>query len=67
MKINKVVVIGSGTMGSGIAHCFAQYKFEICLFDVSGEKLNNANVSISSLSYEDFTKKINEKETKDES
>ncbi len=32
------------------------------------EKLvENANVSISSLSYEDFTKKINEKETKDES
>ena len=33
--MKKIGIIGAGTMGSGIAHCFAQHKFEICLFSVT--------------------------------
>ncbi len=44
--MKKIGIIGAGTMGSGIAHCFAQYKFEICLFDVCEKNLDNANVNI---------------------
>jgi 3-hydroxybutyryl-CoA dehydrogenase len=29
----KVAVIGAGTMGNGIAHCFAQYGYEVILVD----------------------------------
>ena len=45
--MRKIGIIGSGTMGSGIAHCFAQHKFEVFLFDISSENLQNANVNIS--------------------
>lgn len=37
-----ITVIGSGTMGSGIAHCFAQYGFEVILMDIQKEALQNA-------------------------
>ena len=39
MQISKVAVIGSGTMGNGIAHCFAQKGFEVYLVDISKENL----------------------------
>ena len=38
----KVVVVGSGTMGNGIAHTFAQYGNEVSLVDVSQEALSKA-------------------------
>ena len=44
--ITKVAVIGSGTMGSGIAHCFAQKGFEVSLIDISEEALKKALVNI---------------------
>lgn len=37
--IKKVAVIGSGTMGNGIAHVFAQHNFKVSLVDVSAEAL----------------------------
>lgn len=44
--ITKVAVIGSGTMGNGIAHCFAQKGFEVSLIDISEEALKKALVNI---------------------
>lgn len=39
---NKVAVIGSGTMGNGIAHVFALQGFQVHLSDISQEILDNA-------------------------
>lgn len=38
----KIAVIGGGTMGNGIAHTFAQYKYNVTLIDVSPEALGKA-------------------------
>lgn len=35
----KIAVIGSGTMGNGIAHTFAQFGHKVCLVDTSEEAL----------------------------
>jgi 3-hydroxybutyryl-CoA dehydrogenase len=40
--MNKIAVIGAGTMGNGIAHVFAQYGFRVSLIDVSPEQLQKA-------------------------
>lgn len=42
MNINKIAVIGAGTMGNGIAHVFAQNGFSVSLIDVKQEQLNKA-------------------------
>jgi 3-hydroxybutyryl-CoA dehydrogenase len=44
----KVAVIGSGTMGSGIAHVFALQGHQVSLVDVSQQSLNSAILSIGS-------------------
>ena len=41
-----VAVLGSGTMGQGIAHSFAQHGYEVCLTDVSEERLSQAMSAI---------------------
>ncbi len=46
MKIEKVVVIGAGTMGSGIAQWFAQELCSVELVDNSSEQLERAKKSI---------------------
>jgi len=38
----KIAVIGSGTMGNGIAHTFAQFGYPVNLIDVSQDALNKA-------------------------
>ncbi|GAO45543.1 3-hydroxyacyl-CoA dehydrogenase family protein [Flavihumibacter petaseus] len=38
----KIAVIGAGTMGNGIAHCFAQEGFNVHLIDVNAEQLIKA-------------------------
>ena len=48
MKIEKVAIIGAGTMGNGIAHIFAQYQYMTYLFDINKEILNKAISSITS-------------------
>jgi len=45
--MEKVAVIGSGTMGNGIAHTFAQYGFKVSLIDVSNEVLQRGLQTIS--------------------
>ncbi|TKB97955.1 3-hydroxybutyryl-CoA dehydrogenase [Pedobacter cryophilus] len=45
--MNNVAVIGSGTMGNGIAHSFAQNKFKVSLIDISDESLRNAIITIT--------------------
>ena len=40
--IQNVSVIGSGTMGNGIAHVFAQAGFKIILIDVNPSQLQRA-------------------------
>ncbi len=45
--INNVTVIGSGTMGNGIAHTFAQNSFKVSLVDISSESLTRAMQTIS--------------------
>lgn len=47
MEIKNIAVIGSGTMGNGIAHVFAQYNFNVFLVDISEEILNKALKTIS--------------------
>lgn len=48
MEIKSVVVIGSGTMGAGIAQWFAQQMCHVQLVDVNEEQLNKAQASIFS-------------------
>jgi len=45
--IQKVTVIGSGTMGNGIAHTFAQSGFNVSLVDISSESLAKALQTIA--------------------
>ena len=45
--MKNISVIGSGTMGNGIAHCFAQKGFEVSLVDISIENLENAKIKIA--------------------
>jgi 3-hydroxybutyryl-CoA dehydrogenase len=45
--MNRVSVIGAGTMGNGIAHVFAQNGFSVNLVDVSSEQLNTAVATIT--------------------
>ncbi|MFN8340057.1 MAG: 3-hydroxybutyryl-CoA dehydrogenase [Cyclobacteriaceae bacterium] len=42
----RIVVIGSGTMGNGIAHVFAQFGHAVKLVDVSAEALKKAVATI---------------------
>jgi 3-hydroxybutyryl-CoA dehydrogenase len=46
--MNKVTVIGSGTMGNGIAHVFAMNGYKVSLVDISQDALDKAIKTISS-------------------
>ncbi|MBM3425880.1 MAG: 3-hydroxybutyryl-CoA dehydrogenase [Bacteroidetes bacterium] len=45
--MQNISVIGSGTMGNGIAHLFAQQGFAVSLVDLSAEQLTKALATIS--------------------
>ncbi|WP_407637167.1 3-hydroxybutyryl-CoA dehydrogenase [Daejeonella oryzae] len=47
MEIKQISVIGSGTMGNGIAHTFAQKGFLVNLVDISEDALQRALVTVS--------------------
>ena len=47
MKINKIAVIGGGTMGNGIAHVFAMKGFEVNLVEMKEELADKALATIS--------------------
>lgn len=44
--MKNIAVIGSGTMGNGIAHVFAQYGFSVALIDISEDALKKAMATI---------------------
>ncbi|MDB5023357.1 MAG: 3-hydroxybutyryl-CoA dehydrogenase [Mucilaginibacter sp.] len=46
--IKNITVIGSGTMGNGIAHTFAQNGFKVSLVDISSESLAKGLQTITS-------------------
>lgn len=46
MEIKKVAVIGSGTMGNGIAHVFAQFGYQVSLIDISEKALEKGMATI---------------------
>jgi 3-hydroxybutyryl-CoA dehydrogenase len=41
-----IAVIGSGTMGNGIAHVFAQFGYQVSLIDISEEALKKALATV---------------------
>lgn len=45
--MEKISVIGAGTMGNGIAHVFAQHGYKVALVDVSQEQLSRAQATIA--------------------
>jgi 3-hydroxybutyryl-CoA dehydrogenase len=45
--IKNITVIGSGTMGNGIAHTFAQNGFKVSLVDIHSELLTRALQTIA--------------------
>jgi 3-hydroxybutyryl-CoA dehydrogenase len=44
--MQKIAVIGSGTMGNGIAHVFAQHGFTVTIIDINDEALKKALATI---------------------
>ncbi|WP_316815025.1 3-hydroxybutyryl-CoA dehydrogenase [Pedobacter nyackensis] len=45
--MKNIAVIGSGTMGNGIAHTFAQFGYQVNLIDINNEALTKAINTIS--------------------
>lgn len=45
--MKNIAVIGSGTMGNGIAHVFAQYGYPVSLIDIAGDALKQALKTIA--------------------
>lgn len=45
--MKNITVIGSGTMGNGIAHVFAQHNFKVSLVDISQDALDRAIATIT--------------------
>jgi 3-hydroxybutyryl-CoA dehydrogenase len=45
--INRVAVVGGGTMGNGIAHVFAQHGHDVVLIDVADDRLADARKTIT--------------------
>jgi 3-hydroxybutyryl-CoA dehydrogenase len=45
--MKNITVIGSGTMGNGIAHTFAQHGFEVSLVDINTDALAKAVQTIT--------------------
>lgn len=45
--MKNIAVIGAGTMGNGIAHCFAQSGYSVSLIDLSQEALDRALATVT--------------------
>ncbi len=45
--MKNITVIGSGTMGNGIAHTFAQHGFNVALVDINADALNRSIQTIT--------------------
>jgi len=44
--ITKIGVLGAGQMGNGIAHVFAQFGYQVVLFDIAAAQLEKAVATI---------------------
>jgi 3-hydroxybutyryl-CoA dehydrogenase len=44
--VQSVGVLGAGQMGNGVAHVFAQYGYQVQLYDVSAEQMDKAQKTI---------------------
>src|SRR6185436_21149084 len=60
-----ISVIGSGTMGNGIAHVFAQAGYSVKLIDISQQALDKAILTITANLERQATKGIIKPEVKD--
>ncbi|WP_349255175.1 3-hydroxybutyryl-CoA dehydrogenase [Albibacterium sp.] len=47
MNMKNIAIIGSGTMGNGIAHTFAQNNFQVSLVDINQRAITNAKKTIN--------------------
>ncbi len=47
MSIKQITVIGSGTMGNGIAHVCAQFGYQVALVDIAQSALDKAIQTIT--------------------
>jgi 3-hydroxybutyryl-CoA dehydrogenase len=63
--MKKIAVIGSGTMGNGIAHIFAQTGFSVSLIDVSADALKKAIATIEKNLDRQVAKELITNSTKD--
>ena len=45
--MKNITVIGSGTMGNGIAHTFAQFGYQVNLLDINEQALQKAVSTIT--------------------
>jgi len=63
--MTNVAVIGSGTMGNGIAHVFAQYDYKVSLIDISEASLTKALNTIQKNLTRQVEKELITKEVKD--
>src|SRR5579875_1460729 len=65
MEIQKVAVIGGGTMGNGIAHVLAKYGVQVTLIEANAEALERARATIErNLGREAAKGKLSEAEAK---
>ena len=62
--VQKITLIGAGTMGNGIAHLFAQHGFTVNLVDVSQPQLDNAMATIKKNLERQVQKKLVSEEQK---
>lgn len=65
MNIKKIMVVGSGTMGSGIAQVMAQTGYEVVLNDIKQEFLDNAMAKITKQLERDVEKERKTEEEKE--
>lgn len=62
--MKNIAVIGSGTMGNGIAHVFAQNHYKVSLIDISEEALQKALATIEKNLDRQVSKELITEETK---
>lgn len=62
--MKNIAVIGSGTMGNGIAHVFAQYGYTVALIDISEDALKRALTTIEKNMDRQVSKQAISEETK---
>lgn len=62
--MKNIAVVGSGTMGNGIAHVFAQYGYAVNLIDISAEALKKALATIEKNLDRQLAKQLITAETK---